>query len=163
MKKLYIPAFEGGAAQGGSSAGSTVTTANAASWGKLTITKSSTSLGLIKEGSVSFNDNGTEQTLYSTGHIPEALKKFSEVEIAFQLILPDVATLNSYVDSTNAAAAFTFTPDEGSITMTANNAILTGTPMWAEDTGFYVDAKLRCTPPSTASGKTFTFAEKSSS
>ena len=147
MKKLYIPAFDG----------------KVASWGKLTISKTSTSLGLIKEGSVSFNDNGTEQTLYSTGHILEAMKKFSEVEISFQLILPNVATLNSYVDATNAAAAFTFTPDEGSITMTANNAILTGTPMWAEDTGFYVDAKLRCTPTGTASGKTFTFAEKSSS
>ena len=147
MKKLYIPAFDG----------------KVASWGKLTISKTSASLGLIKEGSVSFNDNGTEQTLYSTGHILEAMKKFSEVEISFQLILPDVTTLNSYVDATNAAAAFTFTPDEGSIKMTANNAILSGTPMWAEDTGFYVDAKLRCTPPSTASGKTFTFSEKSSS
>ena len=148
MKKLYIPAFDGAAASG-----------NVASWGKLVISGDA-SLGLIKEGSVSFNDNGTEQTLYSTGHILEAMKKFSEVEISFQLILPDVTTLNSYVDATNAAAAFTFVPDEGNIKMTANNAILTGTPMWAEDTGFYVDAKLRCTPPSTAGGKTFTFAAK---
>ena len=155
MKKLYIPAFEGG--------GSAGSTGNVASWGKLTISKTSASLGLIKEGSVSFNDNGTEQTLYSTGHILEAMKKFSEVEISFQLILPDVATLNSYVDATNAASAFTFAPEEGTIQMTANNAILSGTPMWAEDTGFYVDAKLRCTPPSTKNGKTFTFAEKSSS
>ena len=155
MKKLYIPAFEGG--------GSAGSTGNVASWGKLTISKTSASLGLIKEGSVSFNDNGTEQTLYSTGHILEAMKKFSEVEISFQLILPDVATLNSYVDATNAASAFTFAPEEGTIQMTANNAILSGTPMWAEDTGFYVDAKLRCTPPSTKNGKTFTFAAKSSS
>ena len=155
MKKLYIPAFEGG--------GSAGSTGNVASWGKLTISKTSASLGLIKEGSVSFNDNGTEQTLYSTGHVLEAMKKFSEVEISFQLILPNVATLNSYVDATNAAAAFTFAPEEGTIQMTANNAILSGTPMWAEDTGFYVDAKLRCTPPSTKSGKTFTFAAKSSS
>ena len=155
MKKLYIPAFEGG--------GSAGSTGSVASWGKLTISKTSASLGLIKEGSVSFNDNGTEQTLYSTGHILEAMKKFSEVEISFQLILPDVATLNSYVDATNAAAAFTFAPEEGTIQMTANNAILSGTPMWAEDTGFYVDAKLRCTPPSTKNGKTFTFAAKSSS
>ena len=155
MKKLYIPAFEGG--------GSAGSTGNVASWGKLTISKTSASLGLIKEGSVSFNDNGTEQTLYSTGHILEAMKKFSEVEISFQLILPDVATLNSYVDATNAAAAFTFAPEEGTIQMTTNNAILSGTPMWAEDTGFYVDAKLRCTPPSTKNGKTFTFAAKSSS
>lgn len=155
MKKLYIPAFEGG--------GSSVTTGTVASWGKLTISGSSASLGLIKEGSVSFNDNGTEQTLYSTGHILEAMKKFSEIEISFQLILPDVATLNSYVDATNAASAFTFAPEEGTIQMTANNAILSGTPMWAEDTGFYVDAKLRCTPPSTKNGKTFTFAAKSSS
>lgn len=146
MKKLYIPAFDGA-------------TGNVASWGKLVISGDA-SLGLIKEGSVSFNDNGTEQTLYSTGHILEAMKKFSEVEISFQLILPDVTTLNSYVDATNAADAFTFVPDEGNIKMTANNAILTGTPMWAEDTGFYVDAKLRCTPPSTAGGKTFTFAAK---
>jgi len=149
MKKIYIPAFDGEA------------TGNVASWGKLVISGGTASLGLIKEGSVSFNDNGTEQTLYSTGHILEALKKFSEVEISFQLILPDVATLNSYVDATNAAATFTFVPDEGSIKMTANNAILSGTPMWAEDTGFYVDAKLRCTPPSTAGSKTFTFAAKS--
>ena len=155
MKKLYIPAFEGG--------GSAGSTGNVASWGKLTISKTSASLGLIKEGSVSFNDNGTEQTLYSTGHILEAMKKFSEVEISFQLILPDVATLNSYVDATNAASVFTFAPEEGTIQMTANNAILSGTPMWAEDTGFYVDAKLRCTPPSTKNGKTFTFAAKSSS
>ena len=155
MKKLYIPAFEGG--------GSAVTTGNVASWGKLTISKTSASLGLIKEGSVSFNDNGTEQTLYSTGHILEAMKKFSEVEISFQLILPDVATLNSYVDATNAAASFNFVPEEGSIQMTANNAILIGSPMWAEDTGFYVDAKLLCTPPNTKGGKTFSFSDKSSS
>lgn len=144
MKKLYIPAFDG----------------QVASWGKLVISGGGASLGLIKEGSVSFNDNGTEQTLYSTGHILEAMKKFSEVEIAFQLILPDVATLNSYVDATNEAGQFTFVPEEGTIKMTANNAILMGTPMWAEDIGFYVDAKLRCTPPSTGVGKTFTFAAK---